>query len=328
MKYLILGSNSFSGSSFIKKLLQKKNKVIAVSRSAELSKTFQPYFKYKNKENFKFYKIDINKDLKKLFKIIEKEKPKIVVNFAAQSMVDQSWENPNHWYQTNILSSVNIVNKLQNYSFFKKFINFSTPEVYGNNNRWIKENINFNPTTPYAISRSAFDQYLLLLNKFKKFPVIFTRASNVYGPSQKLYRIIPKLIMQIKKKQIFNLHGNGKSKRSFIHIDDVSDALLILSKKGKIGETYHISTDRIITIKNISKIICKEMKVEFKKFVKSSKERRGKDHAYMLDAKKISRKLGWKPKVDIYEGIKEVKKWIENNFNELDQIPLRYIHKK
>ena len=115
------------------------------------------------------------------------------------------------------------------------------------------ENFDFNPTTPYAISRACFDNHLLLMFKYFNFPVVFTRASNVYGPCQKLYRIIPASIISASSNNKLKLDGGGNSKRNFIYVDDVVNATYKIALKGKKGESYHISSKEIISIKNLVK---------------------------------------------------------------------------
>ena len=109
----------------------------------------------------KFYKCDLNKNLNKIKKIINKYKPSIIVNYAAQGMVEQSWDRPEDWYFTNLYSQTKFYNLLLQYKFIKRIIHVSTPEVYGSTKGKIKENYNFNPTTPYAISRAAMDFHLI-----------------------------------------------------------------------------------------------------------------------------------------------------------------------
>ncbi len=130
--FLVIGSNSFSGSNFIKLILEKNFKVIAVSRSNELNKKYLNYKVSTKLKQLKFYKYDLNKDLQKINKILKKYKPKYVVNYAAQGMVEQSWNNPEDWYFTNLYSQTKFYNSLLNYKFIKKIIHVSTPEVYGN----------------------------------------------------------------------------------------------------------------------------------------------------------------------------------------------------
>ncbi len=261
--YLVMGSNSFSGSNFIDFLLKKKHKVIGISRSKEIQKEFLPYKNNENLRLFTFKKIDINKNVEHLKKIVFKYKPSVVVNYIAQGMVAESWLNPEDWYKTNIVSQTLIYKELAKFKFIKKFIHVSTPEVYGSTPKKIKESYNFNPSTPYAISRATMDSHLYKFFKNYKLPIIFTRTSNVYGSGQQLYRIIPKAFMCSKKKIKLKLHGGGKSLRSFIHILDASKATYLISQKGKIGETYHISTNEFLTIQNLVKKIAKLEKLIF-----------------------------------------------------------------
>ena len=148
-KFLIIGSNSFSGASFIKYLLEKNFKVLGVSRSNQLNDVFLPY-KWENLIDFKsndkvygfnFEKIDINKDLDKLTNKIIQFKPTHIINFAAQGMVAESWENPVDWYKTNVISQVALHDEIRNL-IFKKYIHFTTPEVYGSTDGgWIKRKL-------------------------------------------------------------------------------------------------------------------------------------------------------------------------------------------
>ena len=326
--YLIMGSNSFSGSNFIDYLLNKNHKVVGISRSRELKKEFLPYKFNDNLKFFKFKKIDINTNINQLKKIIIKYRPSVIVNYIAQGMVAESWLNPQDWYQTNIVSQARIYKEFSKFKFIKKLIHVSTPEVYGNTTNKIKENYNFNPSTPYAISRATMDTHLFKFFKNYKLPVIFTRTANVYGPGQQLYRIIPKTFMCSKKNLKLNLHGGGKSLRSFIHILDASRATYLISEKGKIGETYHISTKEFISIKMLVKKISKLQNLPFKKLCRIDTDRIGKDHSYKLNASKLIQKLNWKPTISINEGLILTKRWIDNNYQKFKKFNLKYKHKK
>lgn len=326
--YLIIGSNSFSGSNMIKHLVLKKRNIIAISRSKEKNSCYLPYKKIQNyKKYVKFFQIDINNNKLNLKNLIKKYKPYYVINYAGQGMVEQSWSNPEDWYLTNVIGQLKLINLLISANSVKKYIHFTTPEVYGNTKNIIKENFNFNPSTPYANSRASFDFHLKMLNEKYDFPVIFTRAANVYGECQDLYRIIPKTIMKIKKNSKIELHGGGNSLRSFIHIDDVSTALMQIINKGKKGETYHISTKSYIKISKLVKIICKNLNVDYKNYIKNTPDRVGKDNAYLLNSSKL-RKLGWRDKINLENGILDTKKWIEDNYIFLKKQKLNYSHKK
>jgi len=171
----------------------------------------------------------------------------------------------------------------------------------------------------------------LHLNKyFKNFklPVVFTRTSNVYGPHQQLYRIVPKALLYVRLNKKIDLHGGGTSKRSFIFIDDASAATYLVSTKGKIGNTYHISTDQIISIKNLVKKVSKITKANFNNLTNMTKDRIGKDNLYNLNSTKIKKELKWKAKINIDIGLRKTLQWIDNNFANLSKEKINYIHKK
>jgi dTDP-glucose 4,6-dehydratase len=327
---LIIGSNSFAGSNFIDYLLNKKLKVIGVSRSKEINKIFLKY-KYNKyyKKNFSTHQINLNKDndIHKLIKIIKIKKIRYIVNFASQAMVSESWLKPWDWYNTNIVSFSKLINKIKDLKI-TKFLNFSTPEVYGNTKKIIKESNIFNPTTPYAISRTAQDLNLQAHYKNFAFPVVFTRTANIFGPHQQLYRIVPISIIKALRNEKISLHGSGKSIRSFIFMDDVSEILFkILKDKKNIGKSYHISTKKFLSIKKLVLLVLKILKIK-KTLIKNTKERDGKDFGYFLDNSKIIKEYKWKDKTTLEHGLKQTIYWIKKNLKTIDKLKLEYIHKK
>lgn len=327
-KFFVLGSNSFSGSSFIDYLINNNLEVVGASRSAEIHPSFLPYrWSTKRKSSFQFYQLDLNHDLDKLMNVIREYRPDYVVNFAAQAMVAQSWLYPEQWFQTNVVANVRFHNQLRQLDFLKKYVHISTPEVYGNCDGLVKENQPFNPSTPYAVSRAACDMSLKTFLDAYQFPVVFTRAANVFGPGQQLYRIIPRTIFYIKLGKKIDLHGGGHSVRSFIHIRDVAEGTLKVAEQASIGEVYHFSTDRLISIRQLVEMICDIMGVKFDDHVNIAEERLGKDQAYQLDNTKSYNDLGWKAEISLEEGIQETIQWINDYFDDLKNQPFDYIHK-
>ena len=325
---LVLASNSFSGSSFVDHLLTAGYKVIGVSRSTETPLVFALYKNNKNYKNFTFQQVDLNSDLNAIAEIVSKHQVEFIFNFAAQSMVAQSWDSPEDWYQTNVVSLSLLGSLLIKERSVKKFIHFTTPEVYGSTSGWLKESFNFAPSTPYAISRATGDWHLKALFENNGFPVIFTRAANVYGSGQQLYRIIPKTILSALTGKKLSLHGGGKSIRSFIHINDVSTALTAIMNTGEVGQSYHISTNEMISIFDLVQEIATLLGVEVNDLIEQGPERAGKDFAYQLSSEKIRSELGWRDEVTLGKGLKDTVDWAKSNLDTLKTLPDTYEHKR
>jgi len=325
-KIIIIGSNSFSGAQFVDYVLDHGLEAIGISRSPELHPVFLPYKKRQN-PSFRFYQLDLNCDLSVIIKIIENFHPDYIVNFAAQSMVAESWQNPEHWFQTNVVATIKFHDHLRKRDFLKKYVHVSTPEVYGTCEGVVKENTNYCPSTPYAVSRAAADMSLMSFQRAYNFPVAFTRAANVYGPGQQLYRIIPRTILFFLIGRKLQLHGGGASVRSFIHIRDVADGTLRIARQAPHGEIYHLSTSPNISIRALVEMIAKQLNMDFDKNVDVVDDRLGKDAAYLLDSTKARVTLGWQDKISLEQGIEETISWVKDNLDILKQQPFNYIHR-
>jgi len=328
-KILVIGSNSFSGASFVAHALEAGAEVIGVSRSHEPSPVFLPYrwISAAAQQRFKFHPIDLNVHLDALMGILDQFRPQYVVNFAAQSMVAESWQNPDHWMMTNVVSTVRLHERLRRCDFLKKYVHISTPEVYGSCSGLVPENTHYNPSTPYAVSRAAADMSLMTFFKNYKFPVCFTRAANVFGPGQQLYRIIPRAILFCLTGQKLQLHGGGHSVRSFIHIKDVADGTMRVMRSAPAGEIYHFSTTRNISVRQVVELITEKLGVKFEDAVEIVGERPGKDAAYLLDSTKAKTTLGWEDKISLEQGIDETIAWAKLNLTEIKKQPPNYEHK-
>ena len=322
----VIGSNSFSGAYFVDYALEQGLDVIGISRSSEPNSVFLPYKGRKNAP-FRFFKLDLNQKLTELMTIIEDFQPDYVVNFAAQSMVAESWQHPEHWFQTNTVGTIRLHDELRKRNYLKKYVHISTPEVYGSCEGMVRENTNYSPSTPYAVSRAAADMSLMSFYKAYGFPIAFTRAANVYGPGQQLYRIIPRTVLFFLLGRKLQLHGGGHSVRSFIHIRDVADGTLRVARQAPPGEIYHFSTSRNISIRALVELVAEQLNVDFETNVEIVGERLGKDTAYLLDSTKAKETLGWKDRISLEQGIEKTITWVKDNLDILKQQPFDYIHK-
>lgn len=326
-RFFVIGSNSFSGASFVAGALCAGAEVVGISRSPEADPVFLPY-KWSPHERFTFRQLDLNHDLDQVEAAVREFRPDYVVNFAAQGMVAQSWSCPEHWYQTNTVAMARLHDRLRKCDFLKKFIQASTPEVYGHTSGLVQETAPLNPSTPYAISKAACDMNLLAFQKAYGFPVAFTRSANVCGPAQALYRIIPKTILCILTGQKLKLEGGGLSVRSFIHIDDVVEGTLRIARDGTPGQVYHLATDRNQTIRALVEEICRQMGVAFDDCVEVTEARLGQDAAYLLDHAKARTQLGWNPTRTVEDAIRDTAGWLKKHLDVLRRQPDRYVHKE
>jgi dTDP-glucose 4,6-dehydratase len=326
-KILVIGSNSFSGSDFIDLLLDDHgNEVIGLSRSPEKTALFLPYQKRKA-ANFKFFQLDLNTQMPRILDLADDFKPEWIVNFATQSEVAPSWENPEHWFQTNGASFAALAGHLRKQNYLKRYLHISTPEVYGSCRGSVSEDAPLNPSTPYAVSRAAQDMLLKIFHQRFGFPVVSVRSANVYGACQQLWKIIPRTVVYLKLGRRIELHGGGLASRSFIHIRDVSRGELSALGKGTIGEIYHLATEKYHTIAEVVKLVCDAMHRDFAASTVSVGDRPGQDSAYTLSIQKAKKDLGWEPQIALREGILQVMEWVERNWDEIKNAPLEYAHK-
>lgn len=331
MKIVVLGSNSFSGSHLVDYLLENTSaEIIGISRSPENDPVFLPYLYQKTRsQRFRFFQFDINKDRKAILELFDSEKPEIIVNYAAQGEVRTSWKYPEQWFQTNTMAFVGLLTELKDRKYIRKYIQASTPEVYGSCDGRVKENFNYLPSTPYAVSKAACDMYLVALAKSFNFPVVMTRAANVYGIHQQLYRIIPRTIIYLKLGKTIELHGGGNMKRGFIHIRDDCDAVLKIINSERPSLVYHLSPDDgLRTIRDIVKYICHKTGHDFSRSTRDVDAPVGQDTVYDLDSSLAKRELGWSPKVSFEAGVDETIRWIDDNWDVIKDKPFEYIHKE
>ena len=327
-RIVVLGANSFAGSQFVAGALAAGHRVTGINRSAESSATFLPYRQSKLKHHYQFQQLDINQHFEQTCQLLEEVKPAFIVDFAGQGMVAESWQNPLQWYQTNFISKVKLHEFLRQQAWLQRYVRISTPEVYGSSESQITENNHYLPSTPYAVSHAAIDMSLRTYFQQYDFPVIFTRFSNFYGPGQQLYRIIPRTIIYALTGKKLQLHGGGKAIRAFIYGSDIANGILAALNHGTPGDCYHFSTSEFVSIKELVQLICDKMALDFEQLVEVAPDRPGKDLRYLMDDSKAQTALQWQPETCLSSGIEATIDWVKSNLEEIQQLPLNYIHKE
>ena len=326
MKVLILGSGSFTGRKAITELSKMGYEVSGIQRNRVTKRWLIPD-EYEKHINNNIHLCDI-RNIDKVQEIIETTTPQVIINFIAQGMVDQSWANPSLWYDTNITRLVNIISRINSELIF---IQASTPEVYGNKaTNMHKETNTYNPETPYALSKACFDKHLELISDSSRIRVRLTRASNIYGESQELYRLIPRITYSCLKNEVFTLNNGGVAKRNFLYIDDYIKALdKIITQDDKNTtkkkfDIYHLSGKEIVPINEVVKIVCEMHNADYQKIVLDGGNRRHEDDMYSMSFEKAYNELDWEPMINLRRGLHLCSKYYENKLVETTQKDLSY----
>ena len=324
--YVVVGSNCFTGSHIVDALLEDTSRrVIGISRSPEYKDFFLPY-KTRRSANFRFCQMDLVRDLDSVLDLLDELKPAFVINVAALSEVGLSNTSPVEYFDINTRAVVGLCNALRTRSYLERYVHISSAEILGSCPEPISEDAAFFPSTPYAVSKAAADMYLGTLESNFGFPAILIRSTNVYGRHQQLFKIIPRTIIYLKMGRRIELHGGGVSEKCFVHVRDVVDGLLGSLERGGHG-TYHFSVRSERTIADTVKQVCDQMGHDYETSVDVVGERLGQDSRYVLDCARATKELGWSPKIEFEEGLRETIDWVESNWDNILREPLVYEHK-
>ncbi|MBI4237635.1 MAG: GDP-mannose 4,6-dehydratase [Deltaproteobacteria bacterium] len=323
----VLGSNSFSGADFIDVLLETgRYDVLGISRAPEVTPLFAAYHRH-GRAHMRFLQADLNTALPSIMEALAAWRPTVIVNFAAQSEVGPSWEHPEHWMQTNVASFAVLLNQLRRCAWLERYLQISSPEVYGSCAQPLHEDAPLHPSTPYAVSKAAADMLLQTFVCQYRFPALWVRSTNVYGAHQQLHKIIPRTAIAAKRGAKIPLHGGGRAVKSYIHIRDISRGELAILEHGTVGEIYHLAPDHGVAVRDVVAQLATLLGVAWPDLVNDVAERPGQDAAYLIDATKARTTLGWQPATPLATGLRDVVTWIETHWNELRDRPLEYVHR-
>ncbi len=316
MTILVTGGAGFIGSNFIYYMLNKYSdyKIICVDCLTYAGNLSTLENAIKN-SNFSFYKTDIC-DRQGIYQIFEVEKPDIVVNFAAESHVDRSIDNPEIFLQTNILGTQVLMDACRKYGI-KRYHQVSTDEVYGDlpldrPDMLFTEQTPIHTSSPYSASKASAD--LLVLAYFRTYglPVSISRCSNNYGPYHFPEKLIPLMIANALNDKPLPVYGEGLNVRDWLYVEDHCSAIDLIIHQGKVGEVYNVGGHNEMRNIDIVKLICKYLDKP-ESLIKFVTDRKGHDLRYAIDPTKIHNELGWLPKTSFAEGIKKTIKWYLDN---------------
>lgn len=331
---LVTGGAGFIGSNFVRHMLttHPDYKIINVD-ALTYAGNLENLKDVVDNKNYIFIKADI-RDREKIETIFDNYDIDFVVNFAAESHVDRSIEEPDVFLTTNIIGTqvlldvakkhwkVNPDDKYcREYKPGVKFLQISTDEVYGALGKTGKfvETMPLKPNSPYSASKASADLIVRAYYQTYGMPINITRCSNNYGPYQFPEKLIPLMINNCLKEKDLPVYGDGMQVRDWLHVNDHCAAIDTVLHKGKEGEIYNIGGNNEKTNIEIVKLIVKTLG-KSEKLIKHVKDRPGHDRRYAIDNTKITNQLGWKPKYTFEEGIKETIQWYLDNREWIDNI--------
>ena len=316
MKILVTGGAGFIGGNFVHYMLgaHPDYDIICVDKLTYAG-NMESLADIMDEPHFRFYRADIT-DREAIFSVFEKEHPDIVVNFAAESHVDRSIENPGVFLNTNILGTQTMMDACMKYGI-KRYHQVSTDEVYGDlpldrPDLFFTETTPIHTSSPYSASKASADLLVQAYHRTFGLPVTISRCSNNYGPYHFPEKLIPLMIANALNDKTLPVYGDGLNVRDWLYVEDHCRAIDLIIHNGTVGEVYNIGGHNEMKNIDIVKLICKALDKP-ESLITYVADRKGHDMRYAIDPTKIHGELGWLPETKFADGIEKTIRWYLDN---------------
>lgn len=316
MTVFVTGGAGFIGSNFIFYMLRKHPDYRIVCLDClTYAGNLSTLASVMDNPNFRFAKVSIT-DKEAVDRIFAEEHPDMVVNFAAESHVDRSIENPSVFLETNIIGTQVMMDACRKYGI-KRYHQVSTDEVYGDlpldrPDLFFTEETPIHTSSPYSASKASADLMVLAYHRTYGLPVSISRCSNNYGPYHFPEKLIPLMIINALADKPLPVYGNGENIRDWLYVEDHCKAIDLIIHNGRVGEVYNIGGHNEMKNIDIVKIIIKELGKD-ESLIKFVEDRKGHDRRYAIDPTKIHNELGWLPETMFADGIQKTIRWYLDN---------------
>lgn len=316
MKILVTGGAGFIGGNFVHHMVKKYPEHTVINLDlltyAGNLETLKPV---EDKPNYKFVRGDIA-DRRFIMDLFEKERPDVVVNFAAESHVDRSITDPGIFVQTNVMGTQVLLDASKEYGV-KRYHQVSTDEVYGDlpldrPDLFFREDTPLHTSSPYSSSKASADLFVLAYYRTYGLPVTISRCSNNYGPYHFPEKLIPLIISRALADEKLPVYGKGENVRDWLHVSDHCDAIDLIIHNGRVGEVYNVGGHNEKTNLEVVKTILKALG-KSESLIEFVTDRPGHDLRYAIDPTKLETELGWKPKYTFETGIRQTIQWYLDN---------------
>ena len=280
--YAVLGGGGSFGLHTSKYLLDHADpaKVIAVGRNLPKDECFTLGIG-DGDPRYSYHAYHVNYELDLLMELLDREKPQVIINFAAQGEGATSLKHSWRYFETNCVALVKLAEELQSRDYLERFIQIGTSELYGSVEHAAKEDEPIKPTSPYAASKAAFDMHLMSIHRFLKFPMNIIRPSNAYGPGQQLHRVIPKTVICGLTGRKLPLHGGGRAEKSYIHNRDLARAIHMVAEKAPLGAVYNAGSKEPTSIRRVVELVAEALKIPFEQLCEVTGDRQHQDFALL-----------------------------------------------
>lgn len=323
MKFLVTGGAGFIGSNYLHYVTNKyPNDYFVCLDSLTYAGNYNNIKDLETKENYKFVLGDIT-DRDFIDNLFKEEQFDVVINFAAESHVDNSIKNPGIFLTTNILGTQVLMDASRKYNI-KRYHQVSTDEVYGDlpldrPDLLFTEETPIHTSSPYSSSKAGADLLVLAYHRTYGLPVTISRCSNNYGPYQFPEKLIPVVISKALNDEMVPVYGKGENVRDWIHVIDHNIGVDLIVRNGRVGEVYNLGGHSEKTNLEVVKTILKQMNKP-ESLITYVTDRPGHDLRYAIDSTKVEEELGWERTYNFSDGIKETVDWYLNNQEWIDDI--------
>ena len=323
--YAIIGAGGSFGIHTALYLLDNADpkKVIGIGRNPLRPEPFS--LNIEKRKNFRYHAYHITYEMDAVLEVLDREKPEVIINYAAQGEGAVSWKKSWRFFETNSMALAKLSEELMSRDYLERFIQIGTSELYGSVDFAAKETTPIQPTSPYAASKAAFDMYLLSVQKLLRFPMNIIRPSNAYCPGQLLHRVIPKTIICGLTGKKLPLQGGGRAEKSYIHARDLARAILLVSEKAPLGTVYNAGPKDPTSIRRVVELTAQALGMPFEQLCEMTEDRLGQDSRYWLDSSAIKKDVGWEPEISWEEGLDEMVVWGRKYIDQLRDWPMDYV---
>jgi dTDP-glucose 4,6-dehydratase len=324
-RYAVLGGGGSFGINTALYLLEnaEPEKVLGIGRNPLRTKPFS--LGIDRKLRFEYLARHVTHELDLLLELLDREKPQVIINYAAQGEGAVSWKHSWRFFETNSMALARLTEELAKRDWLEHFIQIGTSEMYGSVDHAVTEDAPIQPTSPYAASKVAFDMYLLSIARFSDFPMTIVRPCNCYCPGQLLHRVIPKAIWAGLTGHKLPLHGGGRAEKSYMHARDLARAIHLLTEKGPTGRVFNAGPEKPTSIREVVERCAGALGMQLDELAEVAEDRLGQDSRYWLDSTRLHEATGWKPEIDWDTGLAEMVEWGKKYLDEIRDYPTDYV---